>query len=34
MMQFKWKIYCNSNANLVDSWLDDYAVIETGLEDG
>ncbi len=33
-MQFNWKFYCNNDANLVDSWLDDDAIRKTGLEDG
>ncbi len=33
-MQFRWRNYISADAVLVDSWLDDYAVNETGLDDG
>ncbi len=33
-MQFRWHKYKNEDASLVDLWLDDYAVNETGLDDG
>ncbi len=33
-MQFNWKHYSNIDADLVNSWLDDYAISETGIEDG
>lgn len=33
-MRFKWIPYCADDAGLVDSWLDDHAIRETGLDDG
>ncbi len=33
-MQFDWKHYSNDDAKLVDSWLDDSAIRETGLDEG
>ncbi len=34
MMQFNWKPYRDVDASLVDSWIDDDAISQTGLEDG
>lgn len=33
-MRYCWKPYCDDDAELVDSWLDDHAIRETGLDDG
>ncbi len=33
-MRFHWKHYCNNDADLIHSWLDDDAMIQTGLEEG
>ncbi len=33
-MRYNWKPYGSNDANLVDSWLDEDAVRNTGLEDG
>ncbi len=33
-MIFQWTEYKDADAALVDSWLDDYAVNETGLDEG
>ncbi len=34
MIQFNWKPYRDVDAGLVDSWLDDYTISQTGIEDG
>ncbi len=33
-MQFEWRIYRDEDAVIVDSWLDDYAIRKTGLDNG
>ncbi len=33
-MQFKWERYKDTDAELVDSWLDAHAIHETGIDEG